>query len=216
MSLDRARSPRPCRPWSGPGGRRLPSRPRALLSDRRSEAARARRSSRRRRRLRLDERHRGGEEAGWARPHCDVLPREVNLRGASGSVTMAAVTPPDLRARRRFHRRLLAWYARHGRDLPWRKTRDPYRILVSEIMLQQTRAQAVIPYYEEFLARFPSARDLAEAEESEILRRWSGLGYYQRARNLQRAARQIVELGGFPREYDAIRDLPGVGPYTAA
>jgi A/G-specific adenine glycosylase len=100
--------------------------------------------------------------------------------------------------------------------LPWRKTRDPYRILVSEIMLQQTRAQAVIPYYEIFLKSFPTAQDLADASEAEVLRRWSGLGYYQRARNLQRAARQIVECGAFPREYEAIRELPGVGAYTAA
>jgi A/G-specific adenine glycosylase len=83
-------------------------------------------------------------------------------------------------------------------------------------MLQQTRAQAVIPYYEKFLARFPTAQDLADANEAEVLRGWSGLGYYQRARNLQKAARQIVERGAFPREYDAIRELPGVGAYTAA
>jgi A/G-specific adenine glycosylase len=83
-------------------------------------------------------------------------------------------------------------------------------------MLQQTRAQAVIPYYEKFLDRFPTARDLAAAGETEVLRLWSGLGYYQRARNLQRAARRIIESGGFPRDYDAIRDLPGVGAYTAA
>ena len=116
----------------------------------------------------------------------------------------------------KFAAELTSWYDKAKRNLPWRKTRDPYRILVSEIMLQQTRAQAVIPYYEEFLAHFPTAQDLAKAQESEVLRRWSGLGYYQRARNLQRAARRIVELGGFPRDYDAIRDLPGVGPYTAA
>jgi A/G-specific adenine glycosylase len=83
-------------------------------------------------------------------------------------------------------------------------------------MLQQTRAQAVIPYYEKFLDSFPTARDLAGASEAEVLRRWSGLGYYQRARNLQKAARQIVERGAFPREYEAIRELPGVGAYTAA
>jgi len=83
-------------------------------------------------------------------------------------------------------------------------------------MLQQTRAQAVIPYYEKFLDRFPAARDLAEASEQDVLRSWSGLGYYQRARNLQRAARRIVEQGGFPKEYAAIRELPGVGSYTAA
>ena len=79
-------------------------------------------------------------------------------------------------------------------------------------MLQQTRAQTVIPYYEKFLERFPTAQALAAAAETEVLRGWSGLGYYQRARNLQRAARQIVERGAFPREYEAIRELPGVGP----
>jgi A/G-specific adenine glycosylase len=110
---------------------------------------------------------------------------------------------------------LAHWYARSKRDLPWRNTRDPYKILVSEIMLQQTRARAVIPYYESFLDRFPSARELAEAPEAEVLRFWSGLGYYQRARNLQRAARRIAQ-GGFPEEYAAIRELEGVGDYTAA
>jgi A/G-specific adenine glycosylase len=115
-----------------------------------------------------------------------------------------------------FAARLTQWYDGAKRDLPWRKTRDPYRILVSEIMLQQTRAQAVIPYYEKFLETFPSAHDLARASETEVLRHWSGLGYYARARNLHKAARQIVEHGAFPQEYDAIRELPGVGTYTAA
>jgi A/G-specific adenine glycosylase len=100
--------------------------------------------------------------------------------------------------------------------LPWRKTRDPYKILVSEIMLQQTRVRTVIPYYEAFLNRFPAAADLAAAPEAEVLRRWSGLGYYRRARNLQRAAQWIVQEGGFPKKYEAILDLPGVGAYTAA
>jgi len=113
-------------------------------------------------------------------------------------------------------RLLLAWYARTRRDLPWRRTQDPYRIWVSEIMLQQTRAQAVIPYYERFLARFPTVAALAAAEEDEVLALWSGLGYYSRARNLLRAARESVAAGRFPRDYDAIRALPGVGDYTAA
>ena len=108
------------------------------------------------------------------------------------------------------------WYLRHKRDLPWRATRDPYRIWVSEIMLQQTRAQAVKAYYHRFLKRFPSVQALAEAPEAEVLACWSGLGYYSRARNLQRGAQRIVEAGRFPRAYDAIRELPGVGPYTAA
>jgi A/G-specific adenine glycosylase len=113
-------------------------------------------------------------------------------------------------------RLLLAWYARNHRDLPWRNTRDPYPIWVSEIMLQQTRAQAVIPYYHRFLARFPSVEALAAAAEDEVLARWSGLGYYSRARNLRLAAQQIASAGGFPRDYAAIRALPGIGDYTAA
>jgi len=113
-------------------------------------------------------------------------------------------------------RLLLEWYRKSHRDLPWRRTSDPYRIWVSEIMLQQTRAQAVIPYYERFLARFPSVEVLAAAREDQVLALWAGLGYYSRARNLHRAARQIAEGGGFPRDYDGIRALPGIGDYTAA
>jgi len=115
---------------------------------------------------------------------------------------------------RSFAAKLLRWYAAHHRDLPWRRTTDPYRIWVSEIMLQQTRAEAVIPYYERFLARFPDAAALARAPEQEVLACWSGLGYYSRARNLHKAAALVV--GGFPGNYDAIRELPGVGDYTAA
>jgi A/G-specific adenine glycosylase len=112
-------------------------------------------------------------------------------------------------------RRLLVWYRRHRRALPWRETQDPWRILVSEVMLQQTRVAAVIPYYERFLARFPDAESLATAPEQELLAMWSGLGYYSRARNLQAAAR-VIGTNGFPKTYDGIRALPGVGPYTAA
>lgn len=119
-------------------------------------------------------------------------------------------------AARNFAARLLAWYARDHRDLPWRSTRDPYRIWISEIMLQQTRAQAVIPYYEKFLARFPSVETLAAAPEQDVLAAWSGLGYYSRARNLQKAARVITASGGFPQDYETLRQLPGIGPYTAA
>src|ERR1041385_1161970 len=111
---------------------------------------------------------------------------------------------------------LLAWYSQSHRDLPWRRSTDPYHIWISEIMLQQTRAQAVIPYYERFLTRFPSLESLAAASESEVLRVWSGLGYYSRARNLRRAAQQAVAAGGFPRNYPSIRALPGIGDYTAA
>jgi len=102
------------------------------------------------------------------------------------------------------------------RDLPWRHTRDPYAVWISEIMLQQTRVAAVIPYYHRFLARFPDFKSLAEAPEQELLACWSGLGYYQRARNLQKAARQMKQAGAFPDNYSAIRALPGIGDYTAA
>jgi A/G-specific adenine glycosylase len=110
----------------------------------------------------------------------------------------------------------LRWYKRERRELPWRKTKDPYPIWISEIMLQQTRVAAAIPYYERFLERFPNVEALAAAAEEEVLAQWSGLGYYSRARNLLRAARLIVQSGGFPRDYDSIRTLPGVGDYTAA
>src|SRR6202044_3393743 len=93
---------------------------------------------------------------------------------------------------------LLQWYAAGHRDLPWRRTGDPYGIWISEIMLQQTRAQAVIPYYDRFLHRFPTVEALAVAEEEQVLALWSGLGYYSRARNLRRAAQQIVARGGVP------------------
>jgi len=113
---------------------------------------------------------------------------------------------------------LLDWYRRRKRDLPWRRTKNPYAVWVSEIMLQQTRVETVIPYYERFLKRYPDPAALAAAPESELLEAWAGLGYYRRARQLQAAAKQIVaEHGGeFPRAYDEIRALPGVGDYTAA
>ena len=113
-------------------------------------------------------------------------------------------------------KQLLSWYRRGHRDLPWRRSTDPYHIWVSEIMLQQTRAQAVIPYYQRFLERFPTVEALAEAPEQDVLAMWAGLGYYSRARNLRRAAQQAVAAGGFPRDYEAIRALPGIGDYTAA
>jgi A/G-specific adenine glycosylase len=111
---------------------------------------------------------------------------------------------------------LIRWYEGAKRDLPWRRNRDPYAIWISEIMLQQTRVAAVIPYYEKFLAAFPDAAALARAPEDQVLAMWSGLGYYSRARNLRKAARQMVERGDFPRDYDSIRALAGVGDYTAA
>jgi len=117
-----------------------------------------------------------------------------------------------------FRRALLKWFAAKRRALPWRQSRDPYRIWVAEIMLQQTRIAAVVPYYQQFLERFPTIAELARSDEAEVLRLWSGLGYYQRARNLQRAAREIVELHGgtFPRDAEVARMLPGIGDYTLA
>ncbi len=117
-----------------------------------------------------------------------------------------------------FRSRLLVWFREFQRDLPWRRTKDPYRIWVSEIMLQQTRVAAVIPFYERFVLRFPDARALAEAPLDEVLRLWSGLGYYSRARNLQMAAQHIVARHGgeFPSEQEAVLALPGIGRYTAA
>jgi A/G-specific adenine glycosylase len=120
--------------------------------------------------------------------------------------------------RSRFQRRLLGWFRRHQRSLPWRRSRDPYRIWVSEIMLQQTQVATVKPYFERFLKRFPALADLAAADEQEVLRLWEGLGYYRRARHLHRAARTIVSEfdGKFPTRVEIVRTLPGVGRYTAA
>lgn len=114
-------------------------------------------------------------------------------------------------------RRLLAFYDRHRRDLPWRGSQDPYAILVSEVMLQQTTVAAVIPYYERFLDRFPDLRSLARASEEEVLTAWAGLGYYRRARSLREACRQTVQRHGghLPRTAAGLRALPGIGPYTA-
>ncbi|MBI5444661.1 MAG: A/G-specific adenine glycosylase [Deltaproteobacteria bacterium] len=113
---------------------------------------------------------------------------------------------------------LHAWYVAVRRDLPWRRTSDPYAVWVSEVMLQQTRVATVIPYYERWMAAFPTVRALAAAEESRVLKLWEGLGYYTRARNLHRAAQTVVERfgGEIPRTPDEFRSLPGVGPYSAA
>jgi A/G-specific adenine glycosylase len=132
---------------------------------------------------------------------------------------IAQTTPPlanGAAARGQFRRRLGAWFQEHGRDLPWRRTRDPYAILVSELMLQQTQVATVKPYFERWLARFPDFATLAAAEESAVLHAWQGLGYYARARNLHRAARHVVEhhAGALPDDSAAIAALPGVGRYT--
>jgi A/G-specific adenine glycosylase len=117
-----------------------------------------------------------------------------------------------------FRRALLRWYDQHRRDLPWRETRDPYRIWLSEIMLQQTRVAAVLDHYRIFLERFPNVHALAAASEEGVLATWSGLGYYRRARMLHRCAQQIAEQhgGSFPRNSEALLALPGIGRYTAA
>ena len=119
--------------------------------------------------------------------------------------------------RKNFTNTILGWYDQGHRDLPWRRTQDPYRIWISEIMLQQTRAETVVSYYERFLARYPTVQDLASAPEEELLKAWEGLGYYSRARSLQKAAKAIVSQydGQLPADLNKLRALPGVGDYTA-
>lgn len=119
--------------------------------------------------------------------------------------------------RKSFTQTILSWYDQGHRDLPWRRTQDPYRIWISEIMLQQTRAETVVSYYERFLARYPTVQDLASAPEEELLKAWEGLGYYSRARSLQKAAKEIVARygGQLPADLEKLRALPGIGDYTA-
>ena len=111
---------------------------------------------------------------------------------------------------------LIKWYAENGRELPWRDTKDPYRIWISEIILQQTRVAQGYDYYLRFVERFPDVFALAEADEDEVMKYWQGLGYYSRARNLHAAAKSIVEAGAFPTTYKEVLALKGVGEYTAA
>jgi A/G-specific adenine glycosylase len=120
--------------------------------------------------------------------------------------------------RQRFRRLLLSWFDLHKRDLPWRQDRDPYRVWLSEIMLQQTRVNAVTDYYQKFLRRFPTVETLSAADESEVLAAWSGLGYYRRARMLHAAAKKTVReyRGELPKTAEGLRALPGIGRYTAA
>src|SRR5712692_4166922 len=150
----------------------------------------------------------------------DAHPPPVNLQGAAESFTMAGVTRapiPDAGARRRFQRRLLRWYAGHRRDLPWRRTDDPYHILVSEIMLQQTQVDRVIPKYREFLARYPTFESLARARPADVKRTWYPLGYNIRPVRLQGIARETLARydGRLPDDADALRGMPGIGRYTA-
>lgn len=119
--------------------------------------------------------------------------------------------------RQKFRRQLLAWYATHQRDLPWRRLNDPYAVWISEIMLQQTVVTAVIPFFEKFMGRFSDVKTLAQAEESEVLQYWEGLGYYSRARNIHKSANIIAEefQGQFPTDLESLQKLPGIGRYTA-
>jgi len=130
------------------------------------------------------------------------------------------VTLPPINTAARFRRKLHAWFRVRGRDLPWRRTRDPYRILVSELMLQQTQVSRVMDYYARFLERFPTVHDVARARPGRVREAWAGLGYYARARNLHALARQVTDRGraevaAFPTTPEELRELPGVGAYTA-
>jgi len=140
-------------------------------------------------------------------------PTEPRSAGSSRSGDSCGEAPVSSQARAA----LLAWYDSIRRDLPWRRTRDPYRIWISEVMLQQTQVVTVIPFWERFVARFPDPASLARADETEVLRLWEGLGYYRRARSLHAAAKLIVERhqGRFPETFDEVSALPGIGRYTA-
>lgn len=126
---------------------------------------------------------------------------------------MKTPAPPELST---IQSSLLAWFEAHRRDLPWRHTRDPYAIMVSEIMLQQTQVDRVLPYWHTWMERWPDAESLAAAPTAEVIRAWKGLGYNRRAVNLQRAAQAVTDAGGeFPQGVEGLLDLPGIGPYTA-
>jgi A/G-specific adenine glycosylase len=142
-----------------------------------------------------------------------AMSRTLPKRSSSPRVSRASPGPEPAQ----LHRRLLAWYDRHGRDLPWRRTRDPYPVWLSEVMLQQTRVATAEPYYHSFLDRFPTVAALARARPADVLAAWAGLGYYRRARHLHEAARTVVRehRGRVPDDPEAFRRLPGVGRYTA-
>lgn len=146
------------------------------------------------------------------------LPAHAHHRRRAPKSRLAHIDRLSPRARQAFQRRLLDWFAHHRRALPWRADRDPYRVWVAEIMLQQTRIAAVLPYYQRFLEKFPTVESLAAEPQHDVLLLWSGLGYYSRARNLHAAAQKIVALhaGQFPRALDDALALPGIGHYTAA
>ncbi len=131
--------------------------------------------------------------------------------------TESLFEPLTTSQRSSLRRRLRSWYARRARELPWRATGDPYRIWISEIMLQQTTVATVIPYYERFMNRFPTVQKLASAQQDEVLRLWEGLGYYSRARNIHQTAQHLVREhnGEFPQTVDGLMSLAGIGRYTA-
>ena len=167
------------------------------------------------------------EEESMVLPVAGIGTAAGTFRRFPGRVLPCAKIPDSMKtpshsngtsAEASFRRLLLAWYDAHARDLPWRKDRDPYRVWVSEIMLQQTRVAAVIEHYHAFLRRFPTVEKLAAARESSVLATWSGLGYYRRARMMHAAAKVIVrDLGrDFPATAEALRALPGIGRYTSA
>jgi A/G-specific adenine glycosylase len=137
--------------------------------------------------------------------------------GLGGHRSSPIPHPPSPKRRHSFQTRLLRWFARYGRDLPWRRTRDPYHVTVSEFMLQQTQVSRVLEYYPRFLERFPTVADLAAARPRAVMEQWDGLGYYARARNLHALAREVVRRhdGNTPREPEELMKLPGVGRYTA-
>src|SRR5436309_9991295 len=141
----------------------------------------------------------------------------AELAGETLSIICVNPCPSVAFPKAEFRRALTNWHRRHGRDLPWRGTRDPYAILVSEFMLQQTQVATVIPYYQKWLRTFPNFASLARASENEVLRAWQGLGYYARARNLHATAKTIMDRhgGNFPRGIDQMRQLSGIGKYTA-
>ena len=137
--------------------------------------------------------------------------------GPMGGKSRESPTERRIRRERSFRAKLLRWFDRHGRDLPWRRTRDPYQVLVSEVMLQQTQVSRVESYYHRFLKRFPSIPDLAKASPTRVREAWQGLGYYRRADHLHQLAVQVMSdyAGRIPDDLAALRTLPGVGRYTA-
>jgi A/G-specific adenine glycosylase len=131
---------------------------------------------------------------------------------------MQTLTKPNKSLIRVFQRDLISWYENEFRHLPWRRTKDPYKIWVSEIMLQQTQVKKVIPYFDNFIKKFPTIEALADSELADVLKAWEGLGYYARARNLHKAAREILSnpIKKLPTDFDELKKLPGIGSYTAA